>query len=114
MLRVPRRKEVPRDFLKGKIEKFTGKLERAKSAGNEEDSYGDTCSSVWKSTAIEQASRRWLGGRRDSRDDPARTRRKILITQVLVVLRQESKRLRHGRRQGLQGEGPLLRVRRRR
>jgi hypothetical protein len=37
MLRVPRRKEVPRDFLKGKIEKFTGKLERAKSAGNEED-----------------------------------------------------------------------------
>ena len=32
-----RRKEVPRDFLKGKIEKFTGKLERAKSAGNEED-----------------------------------------------------------------------------
>jgi len=30
-------KEVPRDFLKGKIEKFTGKLERAKSAGNEED-----------------------------------------------------------------------------
>ena len=36
-LRAPRRKEVPRDFLKGKIEKFTGKLERAKSAGNEED-----------------------------------------------------------------------------
>ena len=32
MLRVPRRKEVPRDFLKGKIEKFTMKLERAKSA----------------------------------------------------------------------------------
>ena len=32
-----RRKEVPRDFLKGKIEKFTGKLERAKSSGNEED-----------------------------------------------------------------------------
>ena len=30
-----RRKEVPRDFLKGKIEKFTGKLERAKSAGND-------------------------------------------------------------------------------
>ena len=24
---------MPRDFLKGKIEKFTGKLERAKSAG---------------------------------------------------------------------------------
>ena len=35
--RAPRRKEVPRDFLKGKIEKFTMKLERAKSAGNEED-----------------------------------------------------------------------------
>ena len=32
-----RRKEVPRDFLKGKIEKFTMKLERAKSAGNEDD-----------------------------------------------------------------------------
>ena len=31
-LRAPRRKEVPRDFLKGKIEKFTMKLERAKSA----------------------------------------------------------------------------------
>ena len=32
-----RRKEVPRDFLKGKIEKFTAKLERAKSAGNDDD-----------------------------------------------------------------------------
>ena len=35
-LRAPRRKEVPRDFLKGKIEKFTMKLERAKYAGNSE------------------------------------------------------------------------------
>ena len=35
--RRPRRKEVPRDFLKGKIEKFTAKLERAKSAGNDDD-----------------------------------------------------------------------------
>ena len=35
--RSARRKEVPRDFLKGKIEKFTMKLERAKSAGNDDD-----------------------------------------------------------------------------
>ena len=42
---------------------------------------------LWHRHAIEQASRRWRGGRRD---DSARTRRKILIsTQVTPVVQEE-------------------------